>query len=117
MNPTPIFPPTTKFPNISTTRPAYPSVRMSLVEEILSASLNNVVIKSRVGNTENSNGFLIYRVINNIITDRAKFTVNRISKIAEFNGKIIRRIIAITTNEINTSANFMYPPPTLQAIN
>ena len=77
INPTMILPFKTKFPNVSITFPAYPSLeRISLVEETFKPKRNNVLISSIEGKIENCSGSWMYIVIKRIINDNAILMTN-----------------------------------------
>ena len=63
------------------------------MDEILSPSLNKVVIKSRDGNTENSSVSLMYMVITRISRDSDIFSINKKSSMGVGRGISIRKMI------------------------
>ena len=77
--PTIKFPPTTKSPNVSTIFPALPLRRISRVVATFSANRNSVIKSSKDGNTERSNGRLVFNVINNSKIAAAIFIAKNIS--------------------------------------
>ena len=90
------FPRITNCPKVWTTCPAYPlSNRIFLVDEILSPSLNSVVIRRIEGNTENSRVSLIYMVITRISSDSVILSINKKSSIGVGSGIRIRKMIPI----------------------
>jgi hypothetical protein len=111
MNPTPTFPFTTNLPKVSITLPADPSIRISLVEETLRASLYRVVINSKEGKIENSRAFFAKRLIRRITNDNAKFKVSNISITNSLRGTIINNTIMIIIKAITLSANLNPNPP------
>ncbi len=106
-----IFPPATKLPKALTTSPAYPSPKIDLVEDILRASLNNVVINRMDGNIDMSVASLENNVFRRIISDTAIFKVKNISKIHCGSGIIIIIIIEITNAPRNIFPDFTQKPP------
>ena len=73
------LPPPTNFPNVSTTLPASPLVRISFVEDTLREILKIVVNNNIVGNDAISSTSFAYNALNNIISATAILSARRIS--------------------------------------
>ena len=63
------LPPPTNLPNVATTLPAYPSLKISFVDETLSDILKIVVNNSIVGNAAISSTSFAYNELNNITSN------------------------------------------------
>jgi len=80
--------------------PASAYNKIILVDDIFSPNLNNVVIKSMVGNTENCNTSVVNIVKSIIITDIVILRANNISNRPLGSGTIIINTIPITPKGI-----------------
>src|SRR6185312_3574311 len=95
------LPPTTKFPNDSITSPAalvpvLPSNKIKRDDEMFNASRNRVISSSVVGNTLNSDGFVMYIADSNITTETVMFAEISTSSSAAGKGVIIASTIPST---------------------
>ncbi len=105
----------TKFPNWITTFPGSPVVRISFVEETLSA-IRNVVVKSRiVGNVDIFSTSWEKSALNRIIIATEIFSASITSSSVEFIGTIKNTIAARIYMPIAKSAFFISFPPFLCA--
>ncbi len=82
-------------------RPGSPLSRMSLVAEILSASLKRVMTRRSVGKTENSKGSLVYMVRSIMPMEILKLAAIRRSSM--YQGKGTTNMATMSTTNIGTS--------------
>ena len=73
------LPPPTNLPNVATTLPAYPSLKISFVDETLSDILKIVVNNSIVGNAAISSTSFAYNELNNITSATIILNASNIS--------------------------------------
>jgi hypothetical protein len=101
------------------TSPALPlCVRISLVADISSESLNRVVINSKDGKIENCRAFLVYIVISSIINANERLMISKKSSIMDGSGIIMRKITKTTIidTKLPLSLLSIFPPPFRQYI-
>ena len=109
--PTRTLPPTTNVPNVFTTTPASPVVRIARVVDTFSAKRNNVNINSSEGKIENSNGSFMFIDVSRTIRAREILHSISILNITVGTGIMSVAIIPTTPNKTVKSLADIFSSP------